>query len=233
MNTRSILIGAYEMKRPYQMNLLVGFGISYLLILAFAIAARVFIPAEPVKTNIVERWPGEISIIPKLIGDPTAHHGISPPANIGAIPVPVSDDIANPEISIPDQIQLASWAPKTPVTDLDGGVFIDTGKVLQAAFPPIDSFFPVDEQPIQVTIVQPQYPELARRSGIKRKVFIKALVDIDGNVKKAVVANHSDSDIGFESAAIEAALKSTWKPAVNNGQPVAVWVTYVVDFRLK
>jgi len=233
MKTRSILVASYEIKRPYQMNLLLGFGISYLFILAFAITAREFIPAESAKTVVVERWPREISIIPKPIGDPTAHHGTSPPVNIGAIPVPVSDDIANPEISIPDQVHLAGWAPETPITDFGNGVIIDTQKVIESAFPPIDTFIPVDEQPVQITLVQPKYPDLARRAGIERKLFVKALIDKNGTVRKAIVANPDPADIGFEASAIEAAMQSTWRPAISNGQPLAVWITYVVAFKLQ
>jgi TonB family protein len=47
------------------------------------------------------------------------------------------------------------------------------------------------------------------------------------------VAKSSGSNVGFDEAAVEAALQCIYKPAIQNGQPVAVWVTYPVEFKLK
>ena len=37
----------------------------------------------------------------------------------------------------------------------------------------------------------------------------------------------------FDDAAIEAAYKCKYKPAIQNGRPVAVWVSYQVEFVLE
>jgi TonB family protein len=237
MKTRSILVASYEIKRPYQRNLAIGFGISSFIPLMAAAIIVTYFQTAPVQLVPI-RIDGPVQPItfvndplPKPIADPGSP--INKPIIDTGVPTPVPDNEAPIETDIPTQDDYALYAPDEPVTDLGGGVIIDTERVFEAAFPPIDAFVPVDEQPVQITMVQPIYPELAQRAGLERKIIVRALIDKDGTVKKAVVANPDPSDVGFETAAIEAALQSTWRPAINNGQPLAVWITYVVAFKLK
>jgi periplasmic protein TonB len=237
MRPRSILLATCEIKRPYQRNLAIGFSISsFIPLLAAAIIVTYFQQAPiPIMPTHVGGPVQPITLsnnpLPKPIADPV--RPINKPILNTGIPVPVPDKEAPIGIEIPTQKEYALYTPDEPVTDLGGGIVIDTNKVFETAFPPSDVFIPVDEQPVQVTIAQPKYPELARKAGIERKVFVKVLIDKDGSVKRVEVQNHETNDIGFESAAIEAAMQSTWRPAINNGQPVAVWVAYVVAFKLK
>jgi TonB family protein len=235
MKSRSILIGAYELKRHYQMHMAIGFAISSMMILAIFIAAIMLYFPEP---NIIACGPGipyneKIGILPPqfYIPEKPVSTKINKPT-IG-IPVPGPEINTSIEALIPTNEDLAGLAPQTPITELGGGIYIDTQKIIDQAFPAVDSFFPVDEQPVQVTMVQPKYPELARKCGIECKVIVKVLIDKDGTVKKAIAQNPVENDLGFEAAAIEAALQCTYRPAINNGMPIAVWVTYVVAFRLK
>jgi len=79
--------------------------------------------------------------------------------------------------------------------------------------------------------VKPSYPEIARRSGMEGTVWVKILVDKEGNPKKAVVVK-SDADI-FNEPAIGAALQWKFTPAIMNNGPVAVWVAIPFRFRLQ
>jgi TonB family protein len=79
---------------------------------------------------------------------------------------------------------------------------------------------------------KPLYPEMAQlteRSGI---VWVQALVDKDGKVRDARILKPSGANVGFEDAAIEAAYKNLYKPAIQNGRPVSVWVSYKVEFKM-
>ena len=79
--------------------------------------------------------------------------------------------------------------------------------------------------------VKPIYPRLAKLSGLEGVVSVQAYVGIDGNVIKAQVGVSAGSDV-LDEAAVEAAYKNKFEPAVFDGQPVAVWVTYQVRFTL-
>jgi protein TonB len=104
---------------------------------------------------------------------------------------------------------------------------------LEEYLPPPDEFIPYEEQPLQIDLPQPVYPEMAKKAGIEGSVWVKVLVDKNGDVRDALIYKESGAKAGFEEAAMEAAKKGKWKPALQNKQPVAVWVAYKVDFRLK
>lgn len=75
------------------------------------------------------------------------------------------------------------------------------------------------------------YPELAREAGIEGIVIVQTKIDIDGNASQSkIIKGIEDGEIN--EAAINAIEKTKWNPALNNNQPVAVWVTIPVHFKL-
>jgi protein TonB len=80
---------------------------------------------------------------------------------------------------------------------------------------------------------KPVYPEVALLTNREATVWVKALVDKEGKVREARIAKSSGMNVGFDEAALEAAYKNIYKPAIQNGRPVAIWVTYPVEFKLK
>jgi len=95
---------------------------------------------------------------------------------------------------------------------------------------PMDKFVEVEKMPDIINQVNPVYPVEAMKNGIEGRVWVKALVSKEGNVKKAVAVK-SDNEI-FNQSAIEAAMKYTFSPALQSGKPVAVWVVMPFKFEL-
>jgi protein TonB len=76
------------------------------------------------------------------------------------------------------------------------------------------------------------YPEVARRTGIEGKVLLRVVVGKDGKpVFGKVKVLDSTNDI-FNQSAIDAVLKSTFAPAIQNGKPIEVPVVVPIVFRL-
>jgi len=96
--------------------------------------------------------------------------------------------------------------------------------------PPMDMFIPLDVQPTPIKVVEPKYPEPARKAGVEGTVSVKALVDEEGKVKRVVVVSGPEV---FHDAAIEAAEHWLFKPATKGDRPVAVWVAIPFVFKLK
>jgi protein TonB len=89
----------------------------------------------------------------------------------------------------------------------------------------------VEEYPVAITRVKPEYPTIAREAGIEGLVKVRALVGRDGRVVDAIV--HPMFSIPMlDQAAVEAVRKWVFKPAFANNRPVAVWVAVDVRFRL-
>ena len=94
-------------------------------------------------------------------------------------------------------------------------------------------FVPFDTPPVLITAPEPEYPEKALKAKTEGMVWVKAHVDTDGNVIDVEIAKSSELDAGFEESVLKNALKRKYKPALQNSQPVSVWVTYKVEFKLK
>jgi protein TonB len=142
------------------------------------------------------------------------------------VPVPVPDAEVNPEQTIASQEELSDIQAPAVSTDGDGGVSIEQDINIDEDPP---DFVPVEQQPVPVKQVNPEYPEIARRAGVEGTVWVKILVDKEGKAKKAVIMK-SDNEI-FNENAIKAAMGWVFTPAMMNNGPVAVWAA--VPFRFK
>jgi len=147
-----------------------------------------------------------------------------------AVPVPVPDEQAEPEQTIPDQSEIA------PVADTTGD---GTGTAVEqdVALGPIEDdgpppeFVPFEKEPTVVKRVEPAYPDGAKQSGIEGSVFAKLWIDKEGNVKDVVILK-TPSDV-FNAAVLAAAKQWVFTPAVMNSGPVAVWFPVKFTFHLQ
>jgi TonB family protein len=86
----------------------------------------------------------------------------------------------------------------------------------------------VTSSPQFLKIVKPEYTREMLENRTEGVVKVKALVDIDGKVKKATLLN----DLGFNTgnAALKATLEMLFTPAKKGDEPVAVWIVIPVRF---
>jgi protein TonB len=85
--------------------------------------------------------------------------------------------------------------------------------------------------PELVEKVPPDYPEVARHARMSGRVICQAVISKDGDVEEVTVL--SASNPLFVEASIAAVQKWKYKPALQNGEPVAVYFTVVVSFELR
>lgn len=159
----------------------------------------------------------------------------APPA---AIPVPVVEEEAEATtIASQTQMPFASAEGDTGLGDENmGGVPWGeeggTGLVIEEeALPSPDEFIPVEEQPVIVEFKTPEYPRMAREAGIEGVVTVRALVGKDGKVRDAILGKGVHQLL--DEAAIAAAKECVFKPAIQNKNPVAVWVAIPFNFHLQ
>ena len=85
---------------------------------------------------------------------------------------------------------------------------------------------------IESTKLTPLYPELGRKAKLTGSVILEAVVLKDGTVSNIKVLRTPRRGMGFEEAAIDAVKQWRFRPALQNGQPVDVYFTVVVEFEL-
>jgi len=88
----------------------------------------------------------------------------------------------------------------------------------------------VDKMPEIISQAKPAFPDEALKKNLEGKVFLRVLVDANGNSAKVEVLKSSNSI--FDEAAITAAKNYKFNPAIKDGKPVSVWVVIPFNFAL-
>jgi protein TonB len=105
---------------------------------------------------------------------------------------------------------------------------------------------PPEEEPVFVAVEHPaepiggfgaildhlEYPKIAKQAGIQGRVVVFAKIDRQGKVVKTLI----HQSFGFEPcdlSAMKAVQATVWKPALQRDEPVSVWVSIPIDFRLR
>jgi periplasmic protein TonB len=226
--------GAFELKVAYQDNMLLAalitaaaVGVVWLSIYIYQEANRVEL--ENIPTMVIEsvmdlgppptivKKPPQIEISKQKIAQPKV-----------GIPKPVADDEVTEDVVLATKEELAD----INVSDLDFGSDGDINvEIREEILPQSGAFVAYEFAPKFIEKVKPIYPRLAQQAGIEGVVFVSVLVDKNGTVRDAKIAKSSGTNAGLEEAALEAALKCKFSPALQNGRPIAVWATF--DFRFK
>jgi periplasmic protein TonB len=96
----------------------------------------------------------------------------------------------------------------------------------QPATPPAAA----EVMPRAESLVQPTYPESARKAGIEGTAVVEVTISTDGTVLGCSLATSSGNDL-LDKAAVGAAQTSRFAPGTKDGKPVVMKVK--VPFRFK
>jgi TonB family protein len=167
--------------------------------------------------------------------------------NVASAQVAIAQQVAPPSLGIPEPVpdfqatvtdfatqeQLAEMLTPTSLSDLGGAggdsLIIDIPDAMGDENPSPDDFVAVEEMPVLIQIPAPVYPDMARQAEVEGTVMVRALVGKDGKVKDAFVTEGVPM---LNEAAIVAAKKAVFKPALQQHKPVAVWVQIPMRFTL-
>ncbi|MEW5795679.1 MAG: TonB family protein [Candidatus Zixiibacteriota bacterium] len=230
--------GAYELKAKYQRNFMFGTLATTTFILLILVVAWLIqqmggeeaINTEPVRITTV----ADLGPPPTLAKKPPQVQVNQP--NVAApkvgIPTPVADDeVMDEDVVLATREEMADIVAPDIVSDGSSqDIVVDIAE--EDYLPSMDEFVPVEVPAEMIYEEMPEYPRLAKDAGLEGRVWIKALVGKDGSVKDAAVYKSSGTPL-LDDAALKSAPKNKFKPAIQNGRPVAMWVTYKVDFVIK
>ena len=86
------------------------------------------------------------------------------------------------------------------------------------------------EMPVPLDLPRVRYPEAARGKGLKVDVHLDLLVDEQGKVVEAVVREDDPENLGFNEAAVQAALGTRFQPATRWDVPGRAWTELILEF---
>ena len=90
------------------------------------------------------------------------------------------------------------------------------------------AFAQTKEPPVPVRTVAPDYPSELRRDGVSGLVMVKCTIDEQGNVIEPSIEKSSNT--AFDKPALDALKKWKFKPAKQDGAPVATKVSIPIKF---
>jgi protein TonB len=90
---------------------------------------------------------------------------------------------------------------------------------------------PGGTQPEEIDRVLPRYPAAARRNGVEGSVVLRGIVRRDGTMDEVEVIK--DLPYGLGDAARRAVSRWRFRPATFRGEPIDVYYTVTVNFRLQ
>ncbi len=234
--------GSFELKKYLSRYLWIGLAISVGL---HGTAIGSFVVA-----NILSRKPAGpkriVILDPSMLGAPpsitdktvppsikVAAPRIAPPA--AAKPVAIPDEEAKEEVTILSQEELAIAATPVEDTTLFGGDDIEL--VIQEleldVIPASSVFTPYEIAPAPIVNPKPDYPEMAKTAGVKGKVVVKVYVDKKGEVKQWEIMAAKPAGLGFEEEVLKVIQKWKFTPAIQQNNPVGVWIAIPFNFEFK
>ncbi len=187
-----------------------------ILILLFAFIVSPKIEVKPFKR--------EVKVTESIDIPPEIKEKIKPPEETvkPVVEIVVEDDVSggdDEDIEIIDTIEKTSLDPYEEVKT----------KVIGTT----SKFVVYEDPPVPIRQIPPKYPDFARNAGIEGAVTLEVEVFADGSVgaievKKSLMSGPG----GLDEAAIDAVKTWEFSPAKSGGKPIAVWVTFDVNFSL-
>jgi TonB family protein len=230
--------GAFELKRSYQKNLglgVIGAGLIHVIV----ILCLLHIPpvfTEPELQKVIR-----IRTIAQLMSPP-------PPPSLSELITEMERASAGTFKPVPDAQERKNAIQKGYYGEIYGMVYDASAQGVAAGSESLGyveiavpskhlltkiELVETDRFPECIKSVLPHYPESAKKNGIEGEIWLHVLVDKNGKVKEVNVYRKSKTKAGFEEPAVEAAWQWEYRPAICNNEPVAVWIIYVLKFKLE
>ncbi len=225
--------GAFELKASYQRNFLKSNAVvsgTIVLITIIYLVATVFGGDDAIDmTGKVIKTVADLGPPPSVAQKPPQVQVVQPDINLPkvGIPKPVADEeLMDEDVVLATREELADI--QAPDVGSQEGVTID---IDEDFIPGSDEFVPVENMPELIHKEVPEYPKMAKQAGLDGDVTLRVLVKKDGTVGDAKV-QVSSNIASLDEAALRAVFKCTFKPAIQNGRPVNVWVSFPYEFSL-
>jgi len=219
------IYGAFELKRIYSKNYLIGI-IAAILLHLFLIITYIIVSPNEEKSKLTEK----LQII--------TYVDLGPPPSI----IPNEPQIAVSAKPTFGNLKAAKKGEETTEFEVPkgssevGNVKVEAPKPVEKKPEPVDEtyYVAVDMMPepfggIEKMQQNVNYPEQARREGIVGKVLVKAFINENGEVTRAEIVK--GLGYGCDEEALWVVKSTRFRPGKKNGKTLKVQLTIPVSFR--
>jgi TonB family protein len=236
--------GSFELKHFVGKNLLRGLVISFLIhgvVVASPYIMTLFKSDIPEPDRVIVIDPSQLTKLQRQNKEnieqiKVARPNVAPPKAAVPIAVPEEEITEEPQL-LASQSEIAA---AVSAGDDEGLVIDPNAQVVikeeeAEAIPDAGSFTPyeVAPQPLPDFMPQPLFPEMAKLAQVTGKVVAQVYVDKKGEVKKYKIVKVEPKDLGFEEEVQKVIMKWKFTPAIQQGNPVGVWIAIPFIFKYK
>lgn len=236
--------GSIELSRQVGPNLLRGLAGSvllHLLALAALFATVIWNGADQGRRatelsgpiTLIPPW-HPVRPLPPIV--PELTRPAPPDVLKNPVPVPFEPDVLTTPDPIVKTFGLPGEAPQkgTGYTG-DPPLNVENGQGVFGDEPILEPhFIPREVEPAPLTTnPQPEYPVMARISGVRGTVVMWVYVDKRGDVREWRLVKVDPVDLGFEQEVEKVIPKWKFAPALQQNQPVGVWVSIPFKFSIR
>ena len=174
--------------------------------------------------------------------------------SLQVLPAPrLSEDDVVPAVSLAERLRTPAVGSIEPVPDFEAKEFtiattdemaevagMDLSSLARSgdaivvapdeAYAAAGDYEAVEESPALIHLPRPDYPQIARVAGVEGVVLLQLLIGEDGRVEDVRILDGPEM---LREAAVTAAKQGRFRPAQNQGRPVAAWVQVPMRFSLR
>ena len=202
-------------------------------------------PPPPYAPPAVQEAPAEDVQLMNPLEEPDAPPAEEPQVieELPAEPEPAPEPVEPVQIAEPEPTPAPIRAlrperprPEKPVRIAEARSESQAPKRVVASGPPASRMAgvlrpgPGVEMPVPLDFPSAHYPAAARGRGLRVDVHLDILVGEQGQVLEAVVREGDSSGLGFNEAAVEAALATPFQPATRWDLPGKAWTELIIQF---
>ncbi len=245
--------GAVELKEFIKRNTLRSFIITTIVVVLLLIISIAMSLTNKIATNkeiqpphftieVLEKLQTTDIELPNVVIPPDVSQVVFGIEQVAGNPVPVKDAEINQELDdfvTYDNITSATshvgnvdpeTVPNFKVENLQNHTIVAPAEEI----PSPEIFIPLEKEPV-VDLAELQknvvYPAMARQIGIEGKAIIRVYLDKFGKPQRTEVLMSAGEMLN--KAAIDAIMKASFLPAIQNNKPVGCWVSIPINFKLK
>ncbi|MDH3217038.1 MAG: energy transducer TonB [Candidatus Krumholzibacteria bacterium] len=212
-----------EREQAYRKRLLIISPIATLLVFVLFVTSDV-VPYSEIEKRI--GWEGEVRLLPQITILPDDDPFEDMRKNS------VLKTMSSMDIRLLDEKGPAEGSAKQdPPTKRPDELTSPELDLAEIRHYPANTDVPYAEDYVILHMVQPEYPPAELLQGIEGDVTIEMLVNEDGKVEDAWVLTATGPK-NFEHSSLAAVRQFRFKPPMENGRPVPMWIRFQVRFRL-
>ena len=197
--------------------------------ISFAIVLFLFLSSDRVSLAELDKrvgWRGELRVLPEItvIADDDDVNSLERERQLTTMTSVDIDLFENPDVNKPRFVNVER-PEEVEILDFAEHDVYNVRTIAKRKRAPYSDVYVI------LKMVEPIYPPRELGEGIEGNVTIELLVNEQGLVEEAAVL----SAIGpksFQEAALSALSQFVFKPPVEDGKPVAMWIKFLVKFRI-